>query len=104
MMRAEWKRFGIAAVLTYAVAFPLLYTLGCWAATLPAVSPVSLSLAFDTAPERLRFAAHVSLWLLVIASPFLFLWSRSRHKPKDGPNKPSHHTVDSRADASANGW
>ncbi len=103
-MKAEWKRFGIAAVVTYVIAFPLLYALGCWAATLPAISPVSLSLAFDTVHERLRFAAHVSVWALLIVSPFLLLWSNSKHKRKDAPNKPSHHTVDSRADASANGW
>lgn len=103
-MRAEWKRFGIAAVVIYAVAFLLLYALGCCAATLPAVSPVSLSLAFDTVPERLRFAAHVSFWMLIITVPFLFLWSRSKHNREDSPNKPSHHAVDSHTDASANDW
>lgn len=99
-MRAEWKRFGIGAVVIYAVAFALLYALGCWAATLPAVSPVSLSLAFDTIPERLRFAAHVSLWVLVIACPFLFLSSKPKHKLTDGPNQALHGTAGSRADAS----
>ena len=91
MIKAAWKRIGIVATSVYAVAFLLLYTLGCWVATLPAVSPVSLSLAFDTVPERLRFAMHASLWVLLIASPFLFLWCRSNTNRRTV--RTSGHTV-----------
>ena len=56
---------------------------------------------------------HVTHWALLCAFVCAFAsilagilreWKRTKDLNKASANKPSHHTVDSRADASANGW
>ena len=89
MMRSEIKTISIRAAATYIVAFVLLYLLACWAAALPAVSPASLSVAFDTLGKKLRFASALSICVLVIASPVLILAERWDRKRKDRPNQAS---------------
>ena len=88
MMRTEIKRLGISAAAVYIVAFLLIYLFGCWVATLPVLSPVSLARAFDTVGKRLHFAMTVSFWVLLMASPFLFLWSKRGNNQMEKPNKP----------------
>ncbi len=77
-MKREIKKFCLRAGATYVVAFVLLYLLGWWVGTLPAISLVSLSRSFDTLSERLRFASQMALLILVFAAPFLVLSVRSR--------------------------
>jgi len=69
----------MTALATYGIAFVILYVLGCFVETLPVVSQVSLSLAFDTVGERLRFATHISFFVLLLVFPFQ-LWHLKRRE------------------------
>jgi len=72
----------ITALATYSIAFVLLYLLGFVVATLPVVSQASLSFAFDTVGERLKFATHISFFVLLLVFPFQLWHLKQRENQK----------------------